>query len=54
MNSAQIELKIHFPGFQTMGMNVALSEFGKGSFQETTVRCFPSDLFLRILPLCYG
>ena len=27
MKSAQIELKIDFPGFQTMGMNVALSEF---------------------------
>ena len=27
MKSAQNELKIDFPGFQTMGMNVAMSEF---------------------------
>ena len=27
MKSAQIELKFDFPGFQTMGMNVAMSEF---------------------------
>ena len=27
MKSARIELKIDFPGFQTMGMNVAMSEF---------------------------
>ena len=26
MKSAQIEPKIDFPGFQTMGMNVAMSE----------------------------
>ena len=27
MKNAQIELKIDFPGFLTMGMNVAMSEF---------------------------